>query len=88
MAQLLRRLSDEQIVFLLQACEQGLLNREEGRLSPGINRSCFFTPPIESTKIPRPSQSLTDGSLQTESLRTELAIALLRGLSKLGMRGL
>jgi len=42
MAQLHKRFSDEQIVFLFQACEQGLMTREEIQDTLDISRSRFF----------------------------------------------
>ena len=42
MAQLHKRFSDEQIIFLLQAYEQGLMTREEIQDTLDISRSRFF----------------------------------------------
>jgi transposase len=42
MAQLHKRFSDEQVVFLLQAYEQGLMSREEVQEALDISRSSFF----------------------------------------------
>jgi hypothetical protein len=42
MVQLHKRFSDEQVIFLLQAYEQGLMTREEVQETLGINRSRFF----------------------------------------------
>ena len=43
MVQLHKRFSDEQIVFLLEAYEQGLMNREEVQETLDIKRARFFT---------------------------------------------
>ena len=42
MVQLHKRFSDEQVIFLLQAYEQGLMRREEVQDTLGISRSRFF----------------------------------------------
>ena len=42
MAQLHKRFSDEQIIFLFQAYEQGLMTREEIQDTLEISRSRFF----------------------------------------------
>jgi len=43
MVQLHKRFSDEQVIFLLQAYEQGLMSREEVQDAMDIHRSRFFT---------------------------------------------